>query len=178
LISEYTKYGVIYSKSAKDIASILALPLSETYLTLQALQKEGLIWRVGKRNLYRYGLKEKKLATIYQLYNCYIKKKALPIEERINYNQLDQLIHYKQLLLKQKELEEAHQKDISMLLRSIEFLPEEECIEWIHKKVESIIKNYIEMIEEHEVNFSRYLEYELDEIWEYIIGAKITGGKI
>ncbi len=70
LLKEYNEFGTIHPKSAKEISIEVELAPSETYLTLETLQQDGLIWRVGRKNLYRYGIKEESLAHLNKLFSA------------------------------------------------------------------------------------------------------------
>lgn len=174
LLKEYNEHGINNLKSAKEISIEVNLPLSETYLTLKALQQDGLIKRVGNRNLYRYWLKEKKIAHLNQLYLCLVSGKELPPEMLIDYQKLDGIAESQERNVEIKEQEELLEHEIKKMLSLLEFIDVDNQIDMIDLAVDEIVKAYSP--EDFDDNFKSFLMDKLESVWEYIIGAKLVEG--
>lgn len=175
LLEEYNVDGVVYPKSAKEIAEVTKISLTETYRTLQGLREDGLIWRVGRRNLYRFGLKEETLSLLDKLYKCIINNKPLPTELTINLEDLEKIAHKKHHQLEIEEKEREVIVDINYLLNKLEIIPEEICINKITGTIERIT-NSINTQNDSTEKIREYIQEELEEIKDYIFGMKLKGG--
>jgi len=174
LLKEYNEFGVIYPKSAKEISIEVELALSETYLTLEVLQQDGLIWRVGRKNLYRYGIKEKVLAQLNKLYLCLINGKQLPPEMLIDYQKLDEVAENYEKNFDIEKQEELLMKAIKELLSQLVFIEENVRFELIDSAVDEIVE--VCSPDNLDEKFEQFLEDKLESIWEYIIGARLVEG--
>ncbi len=174
LLKEYNEFGAIYPKSAKEISIEVELPPSETYLTLEALQQDGLIWRVGRKNLYRYGIKEKYLAQLNKLYLCLINGKELPPKLLIDYQKLDTIAENYEKNFEIKKQEEFLVKEIKAMLGQLDFIEVNDQIDMIDSAVDEIVKTFSP--EDFDERFELFLEDKLESIWEYIIGARLVEG--
>ncbi len=174
LLKDYNELGAIHPKSAKEISIEVNLPLSETYLTLKALQKDKLIWRLGRKNQYRYGIKEESLAHLNKLYNCLIKGKEFPSELLFDYKKLDEIADNFLRNSEIKKQEELLQKEIKELLGQLEFIEVNEQFEMIESVIDEIVEKYSPM--DFDEKFELYLKGKLNSIWEYIVGARIVVG--
>jgi len=174
LLKEYNEYGTFYPKSAKDISTELNLPLCETYLTLDALQNDGLIWREGKKNFYRYQLNGDNLVYLNKLYLCLTSGKQLPEELLIDYHKLDEIADNHKKFSENLKKEETLSQEIKSLLGRLEFMNEDEQLENIDSTIDDIIEKYSK--DEFDESFKSYLEDKLVSIWEYIIGARLVEG--
>ncbi len=172
LLEEYNVDGVVYPKSAKEITEATKISLTETYRTLQVLKEDGLIWRVGRKNLYRFGLKEKTMPLLDKLYKCIIKNKPLPAELTINLEDLEKLAQKKHFQLENEEKEKEVIDEIKLLLNKIEIIPEEICIDKIKETVEKITEN-IDLQNDSTEEKREYIQEELEEIMDYIFGARL-----
>lgn len=177
LLEEYNVDGVVCPRSAKEIAKATKISLTETYRTLQVLKEEGLIWRVGRKNLYRFGLKEKTLPMLDKLYKCIIKNKPLPAELTINLEDLEKIAQKKHIQSENEEKERKVIAEIKCLLNKLEIIPEEICIDKMKKIVEKITNN-IDLQNDSTEEIREYIQEELEGIKDYIFGVKLKeGGK-
>jgi len=178
MLEDYNLYGVVSPRSAKEIAEVTKISLTETYRTLQVLKKEGLIWRVGRKNLYRFGLKEKTLPLLDKLYKCITKNKPLPAELMINLEDLEKIAQKKRLQLENEEKEREVITEINYLLNKLDIIPEEICIDKIKETAERITNN-IDLQNNSTEKIREYVREELEEIKDYIFGVKLKeGGKM
>ncbi|MGC9778976.1 MAG: replication/maintenance protein RepL [Candidatus Heimdallarchaeota archaeon] len=176
LLEDYNKNGAIFSRSAKEIAEITKISLTETYQTLQALTEAGLLWRVGRRNLYRFGLKEKKIPLLDKLHQCIKKNKPLPEELTINLEELEKLAEKKRLLLENEDKEKEIISEINNILNKLEIIPEKICIDKIEETIKEITNNSYKKNDPSE-NFIECIQEELNEINDYIFGIKFKEGE-
>ncbi len=174
LLEEYNKHGINYPKSAKEISIEVNLPLSETYLTLEVLQQDGLIKRVGSRNLYRYWLKEDKLVQLNKLYLCLTTGKELPPEMLIEYQRLDEIAERQERNFAMRKQEELLQQGIKEMLSQVEFIEEDNQIDMIDLAVDEIVEAYSP--EGFDDGFKKFLKNKVELIWEFIISARLVEG--
>lgn len=177
LLGDFIKYGIAYPKKAKEIANGIDIALTETYLTLQELQKKGLIWRVGKKYKYRYGLKEgQQLDNLVQLYDSLTLEQALPLHLRIESQELVELQNRidmnKGILLSEHEERIKLQK----LSSHIKLLSREGREEEISKCVFRILQFYSERDEyTAEEEIMLFLKREFGAIFSTLYAAKTPG---
>jgi len=174
LLKEYNKLGVNHPMSAKEISIEVNLPLSETYLTLDVLREDGLIKRVAKRNLYRYWLKEKKIAHLNKIYHSFISGKELPSEMLIDKQRLDEIAEDRERNIEIKEQEELLEQEIKEMIDQLEFIEENDQIDMINLAVDEIIEVYSP--ENRDARSKAFLENKIESIWEFIIGARLVEG--
>lgn len=172
LLEDYNKHGSIYPKSAKEIAEKTSISLTETYLTLQELKEEGLIWRVGRRNLYRFGLKEEKLQLLDGLFQCVLRNKQLPTELEIRTEQLEKLAYNKQLQSEKEQEQKELISEITNSLSKLEIIEEKVCINKIEIIVNEIIDN-INLFDDPDGDFTNFIQEKLTEGKEYVFGLKV-----
>ncbi len=164
-------------KKAKVIADGAGIALTETYLTLQELKKKGLIWRIGQKYKYRFGLKEgSQLDNLVQLYNSLALGQALPPHLQISPQAHAELYNRtklnKEIALKEREEEIIIQNFSS----NIRFLSREGRKEAITKCISGIIQFYSkgeEYTTDEEIN--DFLKDEFSSIFSILYAAKIQG---
>ena len=177
LLGDFIKYGITYPKKAKEIANRTDIALTETYLTLRELQKKGLIWRVGKKYKYRYGLKEgQQLDNLVQLYDNLTFGQALPLHLRIESQELVELQN--RIELNKGILLSEHEERIKIqkLSTHIKFLSQEEREEEISKCLFRILKFYSKRGEyTTEEEIMEFLKREFGAIFSTLYAAKTPG---
>lgn len=172
LLVDYNKYGTAYPRSAKEIAEKTRISVTETYLTLQALKEVGLLWRVGRRNLYRFGLKEEKLPLLDKLFQCVQNNKELPPELEIDLEELKKLAQERQLQTEHDGEQRKIIDDIEESLSKLEIIEEKICIDKIELIVEEIIEN-MHWLNDPDKNFINYIQERLEKGKEYVFGLKV-----
>ena len=174
-LEDYNENGVTYPRSAKEIAMATKISVTETYLTLQALREAGLIWRVGRRNLYRYGLKEKTIPMLDKLYKCILRNEPIPADLSINIEELEKAAQETQLQL---EMRREERKVVSIIINSlhrIEIIPEKVCVDKF-KGITEVIVNNLHRQNDSTEKFLEYIHSKLKIIKNYIFGVKIKEG--
>lgn len=178
LLSDFTKYGIAYPKSAKEIAVSANIDLSEAYATLNDLREKGLIWRVGTKYKYRFGLKEgTHLDNLVQLYNCLSIGLLLPSHLRIESHKCDELLHQKELqkeITQKKYLEQNMLKELSS---NTNFLSQGRRGEVINESIIRILHFYSKCNTNSNDDIMNFLRIEFESILPVLFGIKKLGGK-
>lgn len=174
-LEDYNENGVTYPRSAKEIAMATKISVTETYLTLQALRDAGLIWRVGRRNLYRYGLKEKTMPMLDKLYKRILRNEPIPADLSINIEELEEAAQEARLQLEMRREEREVVFTIIKSLNKIEIIPEEVCIEKLKGIAEAIVNN-LHLQNDPTEKFLEYIHSKLKIMKNYIFGVKIKEG--
>ncbi|MHA1186174.1 MAG: hypothetical protein ACTSXA_12640 [Candidatus Heimdallarchaeota archaeon] len=179
LLKDFKKYGITYPKKAKKIAEETGISVTETYLTLRDLQEKGLIWRVGKKYKYLYGLKEgPQLDNLVELYSCLVLEYPLPSELEIDSGIFEELLNKNKLKNEIIIREREEQIKIRKGLSQITFLSREEREETINDCISRIIAFYSNNIgystEEETMNF---LKTEFESVLPILYCTEIKGGR-
>lgn len=173
LLNDFDEQGIILAKSAKDIAQATGLPSCETYKTLDALREDGFIWRVGRRKLYRYGLKKgADLDYLCTLFRCIKYNRPLPEHLQISYETLDRIREE----AAQRERDEELWREIEQLKGAFELIPEQQRLTVLEEAAADIASKFMDEFiysEGDKKFFLSFLEQKIGSIWEEIIGARI-----
>lgn len=179
LLSDFTKYGIAYPRSAKEIAVSANIDLSEAYATLVDLREKGLIWRVGSKYKYRFGLKEgTHLDNLVQLYNSLSNGLLLPSHLRIESHKCDELLHQKEL---QKEISQKEYLEQNMLIElssNTNFLSQRRRREEvITESITRILNFYSKCNRNSKDEIMNFLKIEFESILPFLFGVEKLGGK-
>lgn len=172
LLNDYDEQGVILAKSAKEVANVTDQCISETYKTLDILRELDLIWRVGRRKLYRYGLKTgSDLDQLLELFRCIKYSFSLPKKFISSYETLDQLREVK----KQRKRNLKQLREIEQQLKAFEVVPEEQRHDIFEKTTSKMASKIIDDFVYDKGDKEAILEFaekKVDSIWDEIIGAR------
>ena len=179
LLKDYINYGIAYPKKAIKIAEEAGIALTETYLTLRDLQVKGLIWRVGKKYKYLYGLKEgPQLDNLVELYNCLVLEYPLPSEFEIDSGIFEELLNKNKLKNEIIIREREEQRKIRKELSQITFLSLEEREETINDCISRIIRFYSNKVDySTEEELMNFLKTEFESILPILYCAEIKEGR-
>lgn len=177
LLNDYTNYGIAYPKKAKEIAAGANIALTETYKTLRDLREKGLIWRVGQKYKYRFGLKEgPQLNNLVQLYDCLTIGQSLPLNLRIESQVLVELQEKNKLNNNIKLRTSEEQKILQIKLSRVRFLSQEGRKKAVTECISRIIEFYSTMDEtSSEEEIMSFLRKEFGFFLSTLYGAEIIG---
>lgn len=178
LLNDFTKYGIAYPKSAKEIAIGANIDLSETYATLNDLREKGLIWRVGTKYKYHFGLKEgTHLDNLVQLYNSLSFGLLLPSHLRIDTHICYELLQQKEL---QKEISQKEYLEQNMLIElfsNTNFLSQGRREEVISESITRILNFYSKCNTNSNDEIMNFLKIEFESILPFLFGVEKLGCK-
>ncbi len=178
LFADFTKYGLVYPKRAREIARGAGIALTETHLTLYELLEKGLIWKIGKKYKYRFGLKEgSHLEELEQIYNCLNSWHPLPLDLRLDIKKVENIRakHEQRAKILQREVEE--QREIKEKLKKVKFLPMDEREEALTESISRVTKYCLSRDEKtRDEDIRKFLEKEFKSVLSNLYGAEIVGG--
>jgi len=178
LLSDFIIYGIAYPKSAKEIAIGANIDLSETYVTLNDLREKGLIWRVGTKYKYRFGLKTgPHLDNLVQLYNSLSFGLLLPSHLRIDSRICYELQQQKELQKEISHKEYLKQNMLIELFSNTNFLSLRRREKVMDESISRILNFYSKCNTDSNDEIMNFLRIEFESILPFLFGVEKLGGK-